>query len=132
MRRGDIVVLADRTGRYTGKPRPALVVQADLFSGTNSVVVCLITSAERDAALLRIALAAGERTGLERPSWVQIDKITAVERSQASRQIGAADACSKSAACSLASLGWVRRDERGRERRAGRGAVVESACLRGA
>ena len=75
--RGDIVVLADRAGRYTGKPRPALVVQADAFSGTDSVLVCLITSSERDAPLLRVPLPAGEQTGLHQPSWVQLEKLTA-------------------------------------------------------
>jgi len=90
--RGDIVVLADRAGRYTGKPRPALVVQADVFSGTDSVLVCLITSMERDAPLLRVALPAGEQTGLQQPSWVQLEKLTAVARNQIGQRIGAVDA----------------------------------------
>jgi mRNA interferase MazF len=89
---GDLVVLADRAGRYTGKPRPALVVQADLFPGTDSIVVCLITSVERDAPLLRVPLPANDRTGLQQPSWVQIEKITAVSRNQISRRIGVAGA----------------------------------------
>ena len=60
--RADIVVLADRAGRYTGKPRPALVIQANAFAGTDSLLVCLITSTERDAPLLRVALPASEQT----------------------------------------------------------------------
>jgi mRNA interferase MazF len=90
--RGDIVVLADRSGRYTGKPRPALVIQSDAFPGTDSLVVCLITSTERDAPLLRVALPGTERTGLQLPSWVQLEKITAVRRNQIGQRIGAADA----------------------------------------
>src|SRR5215469_17273196 len=89
--RADVVVLADRAGRYTGKPRPALVVQADAFSGTDSVLVCLITSSERDAPLLRVALPAGEQTGLHQPSWVQLEKLTAVARNQVGQRIGVAD-----------------------------------------
>jgi mRNA interferase MazF len=89
---GDVVVLADRTGRYTGKPRPALVLQADAFSGTDSIIVCLITSTARDAPLLRVALSADDSTGLERPSFVQLEKITAVGREQVGQRIGAADA----------------------------------------
>jgi mRNA interferase MazF len=87
--RGDIVVLADRSGRYTGKPRPALVVQADAFPGTDSLVVRLITSVERDAPLLRAPLPSDKETGLARPSWAQIDKLTAVERTQVEQRIGA-------------------------------------------
>ncbi len=90
--RGDIVVLADRTGRYTCKPRPGLVVQSDAFPGTDSVLVCLITSTARDAPLLRVALPAGEQTGLQQRSWVQLEKLTAVSRNQIGQRIGAADA----------------------------------------
>jgi len=89
---GDVVVLADRAGRYTGKPRPALVVQANRFPGTDSLVVCLITSVERAAPLLRVALSADDQTGLQQPSWVQIEKITSVGREQIGQRIGAADA----------------------------------------
>jgi mRNA interferase MazF len=88
--RSDIVVLADRAGRYTGKPRPALIVQSDAFDGTDSVVVCLITSDTLDSALLRIPLH-GPETGLERPSRVMAEKLTAVGRNQIGRVIGRAD-----------------------------------------
>ena len=44
MTRGDIVVVATK-GAYSGKPRPALVVQADMFNETHSsLTVCPITS----------------------------------------------------------------------------------------
>lgn len=89
--RGDIVVLADRAGRYTGKPRPAVVVQSDAFSGTDSLVVCLVTSQRRAAPLLRVSLSPEQGTGLERPSWAQIDKITAIGREQVGQVIGHAD-----------------------------------------
>jgi len=29
MRRGDVVSIADRQGEFTGKPRPAVIVQSD-------------------------------------------------------------------------------------------------------
>lgn len=90
MTRKDIVVLADRSGRYTGKPRPGLIVQADAFDGTDSVVVCLITSDTLDSPLLRIPLR-GPDTGLERESRVMIEKLTAVGRNQIGQVIGRAD-----------------------------------------
>jgi mRNA interferase MazF len=60
--RGAIVVVAAK-GAYTGKPRPALVVQADLYNPTHSsLTVCPITSDCVDAPLFRVTLPPGERT----------------------------------------------------------------------
>ena len=56
--RGDVVICA-AAGDY-GKPRPAVVVQSDLFNGTHSIVaVCLITTHLEDAPLFRIPVPAG-------------------------------------------------------------------------
>jgi mRNA interferase MazF len=50
IKRGDVAVCA-ALGDY-GKPRPAVVVQSDLFNGTHaSVVVCFIASHLQDAPL---------------------------------------------------------------------------------
>ena len=88
MKRGDIVVVATR-GAYTGKPRPALVVQSDLFNDTHaSVTVCPITSEVIDAELFRIVLPPGARTGLDRPSQVMVDKVVSVPRTAITRTIG--------------------------------------------
>ena len=43
MKRGDVVTVAGGNG-YTGKPRPAVVIQADKFDGTGSVTLCTFTS----------------------------------------------------------------------------------------
>ena len=88
VRRGDVVVVATR-GAYTSKPRPALVVQADLFNETHaSMTICPITSAMLDAPLFRVALPPGPRTGLTAPSQVMVDKIVSVPRATVSRRIG--------------------------------------------
>jgi mRNA interferase MazF len=88
MTRGDIVVVATR-GAYTSKPRPALVVQADLFNQTHSSVsLCPITSDCVDAPLFRVPLPPGERTGLQKPSQVMVDKIVSVPRGAIGRAIG--------------------------------------------
>jgi mRNA interferase MazF len=89
--RGAIVIVAGRSGRYTGKPRPALVVQSRRVGDTGSIVVCLITSMEIDAPLLRVPLTADASTGLEKPSWVMVEKITAVERQEVAKVIGRAN-----------------------------------------
>jgi mRNA interferase MazF len=104
--RGDVVVVATR-GAYTGKPRPALVVQANLFNDTHaSVTICPVTSACIDAPLFRIALPPGSRTGLVAPSQVMADKVVSVPREALGRTIGR---CSheEMAAVEDALRGWL-------------------------
>lgn len=89
--RGDVVVVASR-GAYTSKPRPALVVQADLFNDHASVTICPITSAVIDAPLFRISVLPGARTGLAEASQVMADKIVSVPRAAIAKRIGRCDA----------------------------------------
>jgi len=91
VKRGAIVVVAAR-GAYTGKPRPALVVQSDLFNPTHaSITICPITSECVDAPLFRLTLPPGSRTGLKSVSQVMIDKIVSVPRGAISEEIGECD-----------------------------------------
>lgn len=78
MRRGDIVTVA-APGDY-GKPRPAVVVQADALTeaGIQSAVVCLLRSQVAEAPAFRITVAAGKSSGLEHVSQIMVDKILAV------------------------------------------------------
>ena len=88
MTRGDIVVVATK-GTYTGKPRPAIVVQADIFNQAHaSITVCPITSDCIDASLFRVPLPPGERTGLTVPSQVMVDKIVSVPRPSIAKAVG--------------------------------------------
>jgi mRNA interferase MazF len=98
VKRGAIVVVAAK-GAYTGKPRPALVVQSDLFNPTHqSVTICPITSDCVDAPLFRIALPPGERTGLRVVSQIMVDKIVSVPRSAITAEIGRCDTAELEAA----------------------------------
>ena len=72
MKRGELVTVALQ-GEH-GKPRPALVVQSDMFPGTTSVVVLLITSALVDTPLIRLDIEPTPETGLRKPSQVMVDK----------------------------------------------------------
>ena len=54
VKRGDIIIVSAR-GDY-GKPRPGVIVQSDLISSTDSVLVALITSSLTYAPLLRFAI----------------------------------------------------------------------------
>ncbi len=76
MKRGDLITVA-LSGDY-GKPRPALVIQSDFLSETDSILVCLLTSTIRAAPLYRLSLPHGDRTGLREPSQVMVDKIMAI------------------------------------------------------
>jgi len=85
--RGQIVVVAAR-GAYSGKTRPAVVVQSDDFASTTSVTVCLMTSAPVDAPLLRVQIEPNPFNGLADRSWVMVDKVVTVPRRQIGRSVG--------------------------------------------
>lgn len=90
MQRGQFVLVAVN-GDY-GKPRPALVVQSDLFADLPSVVVCPLTSTERDDAdEFRIEVAPSPQNGLRLPSQISIDKITTVPVTKIGGVTGLAD-----------------------------------------
>ena len=77
VRRGD-VVLCVAPSAY-GKPRPAVVVQSDLFNETHqSITVCPLTSDLKDAPLFRLDIAPSAGNGLTKPSQVMIDKIVSL------------------------------------------------------
>ena len=78
MKRGDLVTIALQ-GDY-GKPRPALVIQSDLFSEHPSMVILPVTSELRDTPLFRVTIAPNEINGLSRPSDVMVDKVQTLAR----------------------------------------------------
>lgn len=90
MMRGDLVTVAMQ-GDF-GKPRPALVIQADLFSEHTSVTVLPITSTLVEAPLLRITLQPNSGNGLKKPSQVMVDKIMTVKRDKIGPAFGHIDA----------------------------------------
>ena len=87
MKRGDIVAVAAGRG-YAGKPRPAVVIQSDDFSGTDSLTVCLLTSDAIDAPLLRLPVQPDATNNLAIQSWIMVDKILTIRRRQVGRIIG--------------------------------------------
>lgn len=89
MRRGDLVTVV-ASGDY-GKPRPALIIQADPFAELPSVTVLPLTSALHEAPLLRITVAPAAGNGLTRVSQVMVDKTTTVPRAKVGPVIGALD-----------------------------------------
>jgi len=71
--RGDIVTVALQGDR--GKPRPALIVQADQFRESSHVALLLLTSFVSDAPLIRIPVDAAAATGLAGRSFAMLDRI---------------------------------------------------------
>ena len=86
MRRGDIVTVAI-TGDF-GKPRPALVIQADQFDATGTVTVLLISSTLTDAPLIRPTIQPTAQSGLRKASQVMVDKAMSVKRERTGTMIG--------------------------------------------
>jgi mRNA interferase MazF len=86
VKRGDLVTIA-LSGDY-GKPRPALVLQSDLFRDLPSLTVLPITSELRATPLLRLSLIPDRQNGLQRESQVMVDKITTVARNKAGKPFG--------------------------------------------
>jgi mRNA interferase MazF len=88
MKRGDVVTVADRSGGFTGKPRPSLVAQSDFFADTNTVVICPLTSDSVAAPLIRFQVEPSSILPLNHVSWVEVDMITAVRKRRIGPVIG--------------------------------------------
>jgi len=88
MRRGDFVTVALQ-GDF-GKPRPALVIQADKFDAHATVTVLLVSSTLTDAPLFRITVQPDEANGLKKLSQIMVDKAMTVKRDKLGEPFGAA------------------------------------------
>jgi mRNA interferase MazF len=90
MMRGDLVTIAMQ-GDF-GKPRPALVIQANQFSEHGSVTVLPVTSSLVAAPLLRVTVQPSAENGLLKPSQVMVDKVMTVKRDKVRPAFGHIDA----------------------------------------
>jgi mRNA interferase MazF len=86
MKRGDLVTIALQ-GDY-GKPRPALIVQSDLFGEHPSVTVLPVTSELRDTPLFRIRLEAGTPNNVQKTCEIMVDKAQSVLRERVGKVFG--------------------------------------------
>lgn len=90
MKRGDLVTIAV-PGDF-GKPRPALVIQADAFAEHTSVTVLPVTSTLVEAPLLRVTVQPNPENGLQKLSQVMVDKTLAMRRDKVGPPFGRLDA----------------------------------------
>ena len=90
MKRGDLipVVLA---GAY-GKPRPALVIQSNLFSMHPSLTVLPVTSELRPVETFRVRVEPSKKNGLRDTSQIMVDKAHTIPRDKVGEPFGTLDA----------------------------------------
>lgn len=87
--RGDLVIIAMQ-GDF-GKPRPALVIQADQFDEHATVTVLPVTSTLVAAPLLRVTVQPSAENGLQMLSQVMVDKAMTVKRRKFGLAFGRVD-----------------------------------------
>ncbi len=90
LKRGDIVLAAHAD---LGKPRPAVIVQADTFNeNALTVLVCPLTSDITERLPMRPILPAGPGTGLREPSQIMTDRMLALRSDRIRGVLGSIDA----------------------------------------
>ena len=87
MKRGEVWTVSGGSP-YSGKPRPAVIVQEDRFEGTSSITLCVFTTDPTDAPLFRLLVEPTERNGLSGASRLMIDKVTTVPKARLGKRIG--------------------------------------------
>lgn len=80
--RGDVVIVAD------GKPRPAVVVQADAILTPTLVLICPLTSDLTDAPLYRVTVEPSPANGLRATSQLMTDRTGPVRRDRIGGIVG--------------------------------------------
>ena len=106
LQRGLIVTVA-ATGVYSGKPRPAVVVQANRWlQGHPSVTLCPLTSTLLDAPLVRIQVTPNARNGLKKASQLMADKLFTVPTPSIGAVVGVLEP-DRLSALDLALRGWL-------------------------
>lgn len=89
VKRGDLVTVA--VGGDYGKPRPALVIQANAFAALPSVTVLRLSSDVIAAHLTRVTVHPTPENGLRRTSQIMIDKAVSVPREKIGNAFGRVD-----------------------------------------
>jgi mRNA interferase MazF len=86
VKRGDLVTIA-LPGDF-GKPRPALIIQSDLFDQIPTVTVLLISGTPQDTPLLRLSIEPDDENGLRKPSQIMVDKVMTMRRDKVGAPFG--------------------------------------------
>lgn len=90
MKRGDVVLMI--APRELGRPRPAIVIQADVLgSETTTLLLCPLTSDLTEQLPVRPLVEPSPENGLRIRSQIMIDKISAIRRDRVRSVLGALD-----------------------------------------
>jgi mRNA interferase MazF len=87
MKRGEVWTVAGGAA-YTGKPRPAVIVQDDRFDANDSILVCPFTTDTTPAPIFRLPVEPSAGNGLQAPCRLMVDKLTAVPRTRLGKRLG--------------------------------------------
>ena len=87
MKRAEIWTVAGGSD-YTGKPRPAVILQDHAFKETASITLCPFTTQLVEAPLIRLPVEPTKQNGLDAASHVMVDKITTVTKSKLQKRVG--------------------------------------------
>lgn len=90
MKRGDLVSIAMQ-GDF-GKPRSALLIQADQFDEHATHTVLLVSGSLIDAPLFRITIQPNPENGLQKVSQIMVDKSMTIRRDKLGQVFGQIDA----------------------------------------
>ena len=89
MKRGEVWTVSG--AGYAGKPRPAVIVQDDRFDATASITICVFTTDETEAPLLRLPIPPSGRNGLRSVSRLMVDKLVTVSKGRLGERLGRLD-----------------------------------------
>lgn len=87
MKRGDVVTVAAGSG-FGGKPRPGLIIQADEFDQSKTIVLALFTTQLTDIPLARLRFERSETNGLHSASDLMTDILITVRRNRIGNVVG--------------------------------------------
>ncbi|MGQ0685434.1 type II toxin-antitoxin system PemK/MazF family toxin [Bradyrhizobium sp.] len=89
MKRGDIALIV--VPSELGRPRPGVIVQADVFKDLTTLFICPISSDVQDNLPLRPTIEAKPSNGLRLRSQIMTDKMIALRRDRVRTVIGRLD-----------------------------------------
>jgi mRNA interferase MazF len=89
VRRGDLVTIA--VGGDYGKPRPAVIIQSNVFDALSAVTVLRLSGELHDWPTFRVTVLPSAENGLRQPSQVMIDRAVSLPREKVGGVFGRVD-----------------------------------------
>lgn len=83
--------LGDPTGREQSGYRPVLVVSGAYYNSSISSLLLVMPLTSKGRGWLSHVAVTGENSGLDRPSWVMVEQLRAIDRSKLTKFVGHVD-----------------------------------------